>query len=538
MNAFHSMLVSGENCATSCRVCDGDGMHTRVHFLELIVIISHGDLQFREQGYLPEAMINYLALLGWNDGTDQDVYTREELIQSFDLSRVTPSPAMFDMTKLKWINGQHLRAMPVEKFADMVSDVLVKDGVLSSPSKDFGLVSSAMVQEKCELVNDAATIIKDVLGYQLEEAALSEDAKVFLADDFAAFAGAVAKSIEAGELSLDKAGTPEFAKDFKNWVGSVGKATDRKGKRLFMPLRLALTGNMAGPDIGDQVSTIVLGQAAGAKGVVGITERMGLLTKWVDEHKADLEKAKAEKPASAGGVHLADDKVAGACIEAISKLAPAQQRTILALANNLLETHPPVAGGAPAAAVVPKNAGNVKLDRSGNVEPVTRLDIRVGRIMSCERHPDADSLYVEKIDVGDAEGPRTVISGLAKHLTIEEMEGALVAVVCNLKPAKMRGIQSFGMVLCGSNEEHTKVELLQPAEGSTIGERLSLEAFGVLTPSEEDTVLKSKSQQKVWSIVAPDMRTDGEGRATYRGGLFTTSKGPLTCETLKQSTVG
>jgi len=94
------------------------------------------------------------------------------------------------------------------------------------------------------------------------------------------------------------------------------------------------------------------------------------------------------------------------------------------------------------------------------------------------------------------------------------------------------------MVLCGSNEEHTQVELLQPAEGSTIGERLSLEAFGVLTPAEEDTVLKSKSQQKVWSIVAPDMRTDGEGRATYRGGLFTTSKGPLTCKTLKQSTVG
>ncbi len=272
----------------------------------------HGNLQFREQGYLPEAMINYLALLGWNDGTDQDVYTREELIQSFDLSRVTPSPALFDMTKLKWINGQHLRAMPVDKFADMVSDVLVKDGVLSAPSKEFGLVSSAMVQEKCELINDAATIIKDVLGYQLEEAALTDDANEFLADDFAAFAGAVAKSIEAGELSLDKAGTPEFAKVFKNWVGSVGKSTDRKGKRLFMPLRLALTGNMAGPDIGDQVSSIVLGQAAGANGVVGITERMGLLTKWVDEHKADREKAKSEKPASAGGVHFADDKVAGA----------------------------------------------------------------------------------------------------------------------------------------------------------------------------------------------------------------------------------
>merc|ERR1719258_264022 len=65
--------------------------------------------QFRREGYLPEAMINYLCLLGWNDGTDQDIYTKEELIKAFSLSRVTKSPAVFDMKKLRWVNCQHLR---------------------------------------------------------------------------------------------------------------------------------------------------------------------------------------------------------------------------------------------------------------------------------------------------------------------------------------------------------------------------------------------------------------------------------------------
>jgi glutamyl-tRNA synthetase len=78
--------------------------------------------QFREKGYLPDAMVNYLALLGWNDGTEKEVYSREELIEAFDLSRVTASPAMFDDAKLRWLNGQHLRAMPLEPLLPLVLD--------------------------------------------------------------------------------------------------------------------------------------------------------------------------------------------------------------------------------------------------------------------------------------------------------------------------------------------------------------------------------------------------------------------------------
>lgn len=78
-----------------------------------------------------------------------------------------------------------------------------------------------------------------------------------------------------------------------------------------------------------------------------------------------------------------------------------------------------------------------------------RLDIRVGKIVEVSKHPDADSLYVEKIDLGEAI-PRTIVSGLAKYVPIEQMENRLVAVLCNLKPAKMRGVESQGMVLCAS----------------------------------------------------------------------------------------
>lgn len=78
-----------------------------------------------------------------------------------------------------------------------------------------------------------------------------------------------------------------------------------------------------------------------------------------------------------------------------------------------------------------------------------RLDIRVGKIVEVSKHPDADSLYVEKIDLGEAL-PRTIVSGLAKYVPIEQMENRLVAVLCNLKPAKMRGVESQGMVLCAS----------------------------------------------------------------------------------------
>ena len=96
--------------------------------------------------------------------------------------------------------------------------------------------------------------------------------------------------------------------------------------------------------------------------------------------------------------------------------------------------------------------------------PTGNLDLRVGKILSCEQHPDAENLYVEKIEVGEEE-PRTIISGLKNFVSIEDMQDRSVVVICNLKARNMRGVKSHGMVLCASNEAHDVVEpLLPPAE--------------------------------------------------------------------------
>src|SRR5207302_5083596 len=69
--------------------------------------------QFREWGYLPEAMVNYLALLGWNPGTEEEIFSMAELVERFDLSRVQQSGAIFDRSKLDWVNGEHIRRLPL-----------------------------------------------------------------------------------------------------------------------------------------------------------------------------------------------------------------------------------------------------------------------------------------------------------------------------------------------------------------------------------------------------------------------------------------
>lgn len=79
-------------------------------------------LEYREEGYLPEAMRNFLASLGWNDGTEQEVFTTEELVQKFSLDRVQKSGARFDERRLLWLNGAHIRILPLEKLAKIIGN--------------------------------------------------------------------------------------------------------------------------------------------------------------------------------------------------------------------------------------------------------------------------------------------------------------------------------------------------------------------------------------------------------------------------------
>ncbi|KGN61431.1 probable methionine--tRNA ligase [Cucumis sativus] len=149
---------------------------------------------------------------------------------------------------------------------------------------------------------------------------------------------------------------------------------------------------------------------------------------------------------------------------------------------------------------------------------ITRLDIRVGLITKAQKHPDADSLYVEEIDVGESQ-PRTVVSGLVKYIPIEEMQNRKVCVLCNLKPATMRGIKSQAMVLAASNSDHTKVELVEPPKEAKVGERVK---FGGME-GDADDVLNPK--KKVWETLQVDLCTNGDLVACFKDIPFTTTAG-------------
>ncbi|GFH06618.1 tRNA-binding domain-containing protein, partial [Haematococcus lacustris] len=137
------------------------------------------------------------------------------------------------------------------------------------------------------------------------------------------------------------------------------------------------------------------------------------------------------------------------------------------------------------------------------------------------RHPNADALYVEEIDVGES-APRQIISGLVKFVPEEAMRGLRVLVVCNLKPAKMREVMSFGMVLCASNETHDQVVPVAVPEGVPNGERCIVEGYEA-APLEE-----VNPKKKILERLFPDMKTNSEGVPCYKGAVFKTSKGPVT----------
>ncbi|XP_053604290.1 aminoacyl tRNA synthase complex-interacting multifunctional protein 1 [Plodia interpunctella] len=164
-------------------------------------------------------------------------------------------------------------------------------------------------------------------------------------------------------------------------------------------------------------------------------------------------------------------------------------------------------------------------DAPTDVVDVRKLDFRIGKIIEVNKHPDADSLYVEKIDCGE-EKPRTVVSGLVNHVPIDEMQNRIVMVLCNLKPAKMRGITSEAMVMCASSPE--KVEILLPPTSAVPGDLVSCEGF----PREPEAQLNPK--KKIFETCAPDLKTNDEKIACYKGNpLVIPGKGAVVAPTLK-----
>jgi len=159
---------------------------------------------------------------------------------------------------------------------------------------------------------------------------------------------------------------------------------------------------------------------------------------------------------------------------------------------------------------------------------VSRLLMKVGKIIECVKHPDADALYLEKIECGE-DKPRQVISGLVKHVPIEEMQNRMVILLCNLKPAKMRGVLSEAMVMCASTPE--KVEILLPPSDAVPGDLVTVPGFE--GPADELIKPTNKKAVSIFEQVAPDLKTNAEMKAVYKDIAWEVKgKGNITAATL------
>jgi len=172
-----------------------------------------------------------------------------------------------------------------------------------------------------------------------------------------------------------------------------------------------------------------------------------------------------------------------------------------------------------------KQKTSAKQSKTAGVD-VSRLKILVGKIVKVKKHEQADTLYVEEIDVGEKD-PRVVVSGLVKFVPIEEMQNREVVLVCNLKPSNLKGVKSEAMVLAASNSDHTQVELLVPPPGSKIGERVTFDGYS----GEPDEQLNPK--HKIWEAIQPDFITTDDCVATYKGTPFKTSAGVCKVKSIK-----
>lgn len=186
-----------------------------------------------------------------------------------------------------------------------------------------------------------------------------------------------------------------------------------------------------------------------------------------------------------------------------------------------------------------KKKSNNNQQKGGKAAPAAeaslfyKLDIRVGKIVKAFKHPEADRLYVEHIDLGE-ESPRQICSGLVEHIPLDQVQGATVLVVTNLKPTKMVGVVSYGMVLCAMNAEKTKVEFVTPPANAYPGARVYLEGdssedLAAYVPEEN---INGRNKKSSWAKVAPELQTDGNRTAMYQGRALRVRGGVLSAPTV------
>lgn len=233
---------------------------------------------FREMGVLPEALVNYLALLGWApSGGTREIFTPQELVKEFSLERVTPSPAIFDMEKLYWLNRHYIKHEPIAGLAKIARPFFEKSGLLAQASQseanpwfDQMLALLAPSVDRLDQLPERANLI---FRYDAKAslAALDNAEVLALPQTDAVVARFTVKVLE-DEMAQSAQLTPER---FKQMVNEVKAETGAKGKELFHPIRMIITGSHSGPEFDKLIPILEQGSRLKLpKHVLSVRERV------------------------------------------------------------------------------------------------------------------------------------------------------------------------------------------------------------------------------------------------------------------------
>lgn len=212
---------------------------------------------------LPDALANYLALVGWSYDDRTDFMTRAELVERFSIERVNPSPGVFDVEKLEWLNGEHLRALAPAAFVRAVQEHLAYVGSALAERPERVAQAAPLVQEKLRVLSQ----FEGLTGFLFGPVQMRPEAWKRVADDPEA-AGALA----ACRAALDGAGE-WTAEAIERALRGAGEATGLKPRVLFTPVRVAITGSTVSPGLFESLE--LLGRAESLARIDAALQRLG-----------------------------------------------------------------------------------------------------------------------------------------------------------------------------------------------------------------------------------------------------------------------
>ena len=201
---------------------------------------------YRAKGYLPEALVNFLALLGWNPGDEQELFSREELVARFTIDRVSKSGAVFDRKKLDWMNQSYIGKLAPDALLAALAPFIAR-----TPYAD---ADPELLRKVCLTVQPALVTLADIAGqlpffFRPDDAPLGEEVRRGLATPEAKTVLTAFRERLAGRERLDEDG-------FRSLMKEVQQATKVKGKGLWGPVRWAITYEVEGPDL-SQVAAVL-----------------------------------------------------------------------------------------------------------------------------------------------------------------------------------------------------------------------------------------------------------------------------------------